>query len=98
MASKNGENTINNMNTQNEITQLKHRLQNNPNGIAYKDLPTNECAVNYMKSLLSEKKAVWLQFHGNEEFYFILIREPHEAPMGVMRWIWQHKEGEICRG
>ena len=84
------------MNT-NEITKLEHKLKNNPNGIAYKNLPTDTWAVDWMKSLLAEKKAIWLQFHGDEEFYFILMKEPYEAPMGRMRWIWLHKEGEIYR-
>ena len=84
------------MNNQSEIIELERRLKNNPNGIAYKDLPTDEWAVNHMKLLLSKKKAIWLQFYGDEEFYFILMKEPHEAPMGRMKWIWLHKKGEIC--
>lgn len=82
------------MNTTQKIRELEHQLKNNPNGIPYKDLPTEEVLVNYMKGLLAKNKAIWLEdFEGN--FTFILMRDPYTAPMDKTKWKWVTKKGTI---
>ena len=75
------------MNTSHKRKTLEHNLRNNPHGIHAVDLPDDPELIEWMKSLLDNKKAVWLQ--KGDDYYFIMIREPYKAPMGKRKWVWE---------
>ena len=75
------------MNLQQKINQLETKLRNNPQGVPYPELPTEEELIAHLVKLYEEKKAIWLK--EKDTWYYILLRNGHEPPMNISKWVWQ---------
>ena len=70
-----------------EKTRLLFELNNNPRGIPHSKLPTEPELIGFLKSLIKQKKAVWLQ-ELDGTWLYIKMKEGTTAPMGKTTFRW----------